>query len=103
MYAGTASLSKELKVVTDKKEMQIGDVFIVGGFPGHAVLIVDMCENKKTGEKLFLIQQSYMPAQEIHVLKNFNNDELSPWYSINYYSELKTPEWTFESNQLKRF
>jgi len=103
MYAGTASLSKELKKVTDKKQMQIGDIFIVGGFPGHAVLIVDMCENKKTGEKLFLIQQSYMPAQEIHVLKNFNNDNLSPWYSINYGDELKTPEWTFSEASLMRF
>ncbi|MGZ6523379.1 MAG: DUF4846 domain-containing protein, partial [Bacteroidia bacterium] len=58
-YAGTSSLSKELKPV-DLKDIQVGDVFIVGGFPGHAVLVIDVCENSKTGEKLFMIQQSYM-------------------------------------------
>jgi hypothetical protein len=102
-YAGTSSLSKELKPVGDIKNIQIGDVFIVGGFPGHAVLVVDVCENKKTGEKLFLIQQSYMPAQEIHVLKNLNNLSLSPWYSINFSGDLETPEWTFKKDQLMRF
>jgi hypothetical protein len=102
-YAGTSSLSKELKRVSDVKDIRIGDVFIVGGFPGHAVLVVDVCENKSTGEKLFLIQQSYMPAQEIHILKNYNNASLSPWYTINFGAELDTPEWTFRKDQLMRF
>ena len=102
-YAGTSSLSKELKPVNDLKDIEIGDVFIVGGFPGHAVLVVDVCKNEKNGEKLFLIQQSYMPAQDIHILKNFNTAEFSPWYRINFTGDLKTPEWTFTNNQLMRF
>jgi hypothetical protein len=101
-YAGTSSLSKELKPVASK-DIQIGDVFIFGGFPGHAVLVIDVCENTKTGEKLFMIQQSYMPAQEIHILKNFNNASISPWYSINFEGDLKTPEWTFNQDQLMRW
>jgi hypothetical protein len=102
-YAGTSSLSKELKAVKDINDMKIGDVFIVGGFPGHAVLVVDMCENIKTGEKLFMIQQSYMPAQEMHILKNKNNPSYSPWYSLDFGSELETPEWTFRKDQLMKF
>ncbi len=102
-YAGTSSLSKELKKVDNVKNIQIGDVFIVGGFPGHAVLVVDICEHISTKEKLFLIQQSYMPAQEIHVLKNYNNNQLSPWYSINFGEILETPEWNFQKNQLMRW
>jgi hypothetical protein len=102
-YAGTSSLSKELKKVENLNDIQIGDVFIVGGFPGHAVLVVDVCEHIKTKKKLFLIQQSYMPAQEIHVLKNLNNSALSPWYSIEFGNELETPEWTFQKNQLMRW
>ncbi|WP_334296195.1 DUF4846 domain-containing protein [Clostridioides difficile] len=39
--------------------MKIGDVFIVGGSPGHASIIMDMAENEKTGEKVFMIAQSY--------------------------------------------
>ena len=102
-YAGTSSLSKELKKVSDISDIKIGDVFIVGGFPGHAVLVIDVCVNSVSGEKLFLIQQSYMPAQDIHILKNLNNAIQSPWYSVRFASDLETPEWTFSKDQLMRF
>lgn len=102
-YAGTSSLSKELKKVADIKDIQIGDVFILGGFPGHAVLVIDVCVHETTGEKLFMIQQSYMPAQEIHILKNLNNASISPWYSTNFTGDLETPEWTFSKDQLMRW
>lgn len=99
-YAGTASLSKELTSV-EVKDMQIGDVFIQGGFPGHAVIVMDMAENE-AGEKLFLLAQSYMPAQDIHILKNIG-DPMDPWYSLDFGSHLVTPEWQFEDGDLKRF
>lgn len=103
MYAGTSSLSKELQPVASLNDIQIGDVFITPGFPGHAVLVIDVCGNKTRDEKLFLIQQSYMPAQEIHILKNFTNVSLSPWYSTNFAGNLETPQWTFTKSQLMRF
>ena len=101
-YAGTLSLSKEMKYVSIG-DMQIGDVFLKGATPGHSVVILDMAENKKTGEKLFMIAQSYMPAQDIHILKNLENKELSPWYSVKFGEVLNTPEWEFEKGQLMRF
>ncbi len=101
-YAGTASLEKELKPV-DLEEMKIGDIFIKGGFPGHAVIVVDMAIHKITGKKIFLLAQSYMPAQEIQVLKNPNEPNLSPWYSTDFGNTLITPEWTFKKTDLKRF
>lgn len=102
-YAGTASLEKEMKSIS-LENIQIGDVFIKGGFPGHAVIVVDMAINETTKEKLFLLAQSYMPAQEIQILKNPNNTNLSPWYSSStIQEELRTPEWTFSKSQLKRF
>lgn len=101
-YAGTASLVKELSTVAIE-DMQIGDVFIKGGSPGHCVIIVDMAENKETGEKLFLLAQSYMPAQDIHILKNPYNDEGNPWYSLQSGEDLDTPEWDFSVEQLMRF
>lgn len=102
MYAGTLSLSKELKRIP-LSDIQPGDVFIWGGTPGHAVMVGDVCEHKETGEKLFLLLQSYMPAQDIHVLKNENNSELSPWYKTDFGERLNTPEWSFEKNALMRF
>lgn len=101
-YAGTASLAKELEQVAIA-DMKIGDVFIKGGSPGHCVIIVDMAENKETGEKLFLLAQSYMPAQDIHILKNPQNSDDNPWYSLEEEERLDTPEWDFTAEQLKRF
>ncbi|MFL5751915.1 MAG: DUF4846 domain-containing protein [Bacteroidia bacterium] len=101
-YAGSLSLSRELKPVNDLNAIETGDVFIVGGSPGHAVTVVDVAVHEKTGKKIFLIAQSYMPAQDIHILKNFNSS-LSPWYSVDFGEELETPEWTFTKKQLMRF
>lgn len=101
-YAGTLSLNGELyKIGLD--EIQPGDVFIQVGYPyGHAVIVVDVAVNKTTGRKAFMLAQSYMPAQEIHILKNpaKNND---PWFYDDFGHELVTPEWTFKAIDLKRF
>ncbi|MCR9173927.1 MAG: DUF4846 domain-containing protein [bacterium] len=100
-YAGTLSLEKELHS-RDLNDMHIGDVLIQGGSPGHAVMVVDMCENAETGEKRFLLAQSYMPAQETQVLINPENPETS-WYSLKNSGPIYTPEWTFYTNDLKHF
>lgn len=98
-YAGTSSLANELKSI-DVSKIEIGDVFIKGGFPGHAVIVVDMATNSNN-EKQFLLAQSYMPAQEIQILQNPNST--SSWYTNEILNELITPEWTFTKEQLKRF
>jgi hypothetical protein len=98
-YAGTLSLSKTLNTKITK-DIAIGDVFIFGGSPGHAVIVVDVAENT-SGEKVFMLAQSYMPAQETQILKNLNNQKMSPWYSADMANQLHTPEWTFNTGQLK--
>jgi hypothetical protein len=100
MYAGTLSLSRELNAVNENA-LQIGDVFIQGGSPGHAVIVVDMAQNKQTGEKKFILAQSYMPAQEIQILKNPKGEGV--WFSDRELDPLETPEWTFSIGSLKRF
>jgi hypothetical protein len=102
MYAGSYSLSRELESV-GIRNMTIGDVFIQGGFPGHAVIVVDMAVSSAGRDTLFLLAQSYMPAQEIHILNNHENPDRTPWYSTRFGEVLKTPEWTFTRRQLKRF
>ena len=101
-YAGTYSLEHELKPV-DVADMTTGDVFIKGGFPGHAVLVADMAEDKATGERRFLLVQSYMPAQEMHVLRNPKSEDGNPWYGTDIGAELTTPEWVFARSALRRW
>ncbi len=100
-YANTASLIKQLKKVS-VQNVQAGDVLIQTGNPyGHAITVMDVCQDS-AGNKLVLLAQSYMPAQEIHILKNFNNSNQSPWFNLNT-KIIQTPEWTFDSADLHRF
>ena len=90
-YAGTASLSQELKPIGRcwATDIQAGDVIIKGGFPGHAEIVVDVAENEK-GERVVLLAQSFMPAQEIEIFPQ--------WFSPSANgTRLVTPAWTFYS------
>ncbi len=98
-YAGSASLERELIPVPDPSRPEIGDVFIEGGHPGHAVIVLDVAENEH-GDRIFLLAQSYMPAQEIHILNS--PEDFSPWYEAFSDGILRTPEWEFYYTALRR-
>lgn len=100
---GSASLAKQLKRVSNFSAIIPGDVLIRGGFPGHAEIVMDVAGNKK-GEKIFMLAQSYMPAQDIHVLVNPVKNEITPWYSIHEADEnIITPEYLFTKSALKQW
>jgi maltoporin len=96
---GSASLSKQLKTKTDLNTITTGDVFIRGGFPGHAVIVVDAAADS-AGNKIFMLAQSYMPAQQIHILKNPLKME-QPWYYLTDAEKIITPEYVFKNTELK--
>lgn len=100
-YAGTLSLAKELQDAS-QLPIQAGDVFIRGGSPGHAVIVLDVAQTSD-GRSWFLLAQSYMPAQDIHVLKNPGSMGSGPWYAYGVGKELSTPEWTFGWSARKRW
>ncbi len=105
-FANTTSLRNQL-IQVPIETMQIGDIFIQkaqnGKRHGHAVIVVDMVENKN-GKKLYLLAQSYMPAQDTQILINRSDPKISPWYELDIkQSTIDTPEWTFSSSDLRRF
>ena len=101
VYAGSASLARELDRVGQPQQVRAGDVFLKGGFPGHAVLVLDVAEDNQ-GNRVFLLGQSYMPAQQFHVLHGPESRQ-NPWYPAKSSGTLKTPEWTFDYGDLYRF
>jgi hypothetical protein len=101
-WCGSASLDKQLKVVDDFNKISAGDVFVQGGFPGHAIMVVDIAINDK-GNKIFMLAQGYQPAQDIHVLVNPTKFSISPWYEVTDIEEIITPEWKFKKSNLKRW
>jgi len=99
--AGSASLSAELKPAVGAIEP--GDVLIQGGYPGHAILVLDVAADA-AGHRWVLLGQSYMPAQDFHVLTDLTTK--SPWFDATTLdgAGLATPEWRpFYRKDLKRF
>jgi hypothetical protein len=100
---GTFTLQDQLKKVPDLFLMQIGDVFVKGGAPGHAEIVVDLAIEPKTGKKIFLLAEGYMPAQDIHILINPVNIALGPWYELSNNNIIVTSSWVFQRDQLRRW
>lgn len=97
----TPSFCSDLKLV-ELNNIKIGDIFVQNSLPnGHAVIVVDIVENRK-GEKLFLLAQGFQPAQDIQIISNPNREDISPWYQLKE-GELLTPEWRFMTTDLMRF
>jgi hypothetical protein len=101
-YCGSYSLSKQLTRVNDINLLQPGDLFVEGGFPGHAVTVMAVSKNN-AGKTIFLLSQGYMAAQDIHILNNYADPEISPWYNASEINPLNTPEWKFEIENLSRW
>ena len=80
MYSGTLSLYNELEPAK-AKDLKIGDMLIKGGSAGYIVMLADEAINTK-GEKLFLLFQGNTPAQSVHLVKNLEDTEISPWYRL---------------------
>ena len=64
------------------------------------MLVVDMAVDNKA----ILVVQSYMPAQDIHIVTNLSDTGNSPWYIISQDTEeFNFPEYHFDSSHIKRF
>lgn len=98
-YASTRSLEPESTPIS-REEMRVGDIFIVSGRPGHCMIVADLCENE-AGEKAFLLAQSSMPAQSIHIIELPQMD--GPWFRLDEIGEpFAIQGWEFPEGSLRR-
>ena len=80
-----------------RADLRAGDFFVVGGHPGHGVLLLDVAEDDH-GHRWALIGQGFMPAQDFQVLAH----EGDPWFSLDGAS-VETPFWSaFPGSALRR-
>ncbi len=93
LWAGTDSLAR-LDTVPSATPRP-GDILVQGGFPGHAVVILDVAES--ADQTRILIGEGYMPAQSFHV-------EIGPdsgWWP--WEPGLTLSHWTFDASHLRAF
>lgn len=100
-YCGTYTLQQLSRQIA-ATEATPGDILLHAGSPGHAIIVVDMALNTATKQKIFLLAQGFMPAQDMHIVINPNNDDLSPWYQLKENETVQTPGWLFYSNEWRR-
>lgn len=102
-YAGTVSLDRESVPLVQNSQIRPGDFLIKPGSPGHSGIIVGVSKNA-SGKKLYLLAESFMPAQDIHLLKNKENPAVSPWYELDIKSpQTVTAKYVFKPTSIKRF
>ncbi|MEL6178152.1 MAG: DUF4846 domain-containing protein [Myxococcota bacterium] len=107
-YAGTRSLQFDSTAVPVQEHLMPGDFMVQPGGPGHAVVILDVAQNA-SGERVALIGQGFMPAQEFHVVygdARVAQDRV--WFRLappgDPEATLSTPSWRpFERRDARRF
>ncbi len=102
MYSGTQSLYDELPAIENVDEIEVGDMLIKPGSPGHVIMVVDKATDA-SGKKLFIFAQGNTPAQSVHIIKNPDDLSLSPWFEIEMNSRLEIPTYYFEEVKFMRF
>jgi hypothetical protein len=96
-WANTVSLEKQAEHVEAAK-VRAGDFFILPGNPGHVVLILDLAT--RGDEKVALLGQSFMPAQNFQVLRPSDG---GPWFRLDPSKDVDTPFWKpFPWSSLRR-
>jgi len=99
-YAGTQSLYDGIPKISEVKKLEVGDMLVKPGFPGH--IIIDKATNEN-GENLFIFVLGNTPAQSVRLLKNPNDLNISPWYELEVGEVLQIPTNFFNTSQFVRF
>lgn len=97
----STSMGREMKTVSPR-ELKVGDCFVYVNERayGHVATVVDMAVNAK-GEKVFMVAQSWMPAQQIHIVVDEKTN--SPWYKLTDNGIYNISGYVMDKNNMKRF
>lgn len=102
MYAGTISLYNEMQKINTIEKIEVGDMLIYPGSPGHIIMVADKAVNAN-GKILFIFAQGNTPSQSAHIIKNVNDLSINPWYEIKIEESLSIPTYTFGVVKFIRF
>lgn len=98
LYAGTLSLVAYETFPVDAP--QAGDVIVVGGSPGHAVVVLDVAHKRGAAgvETIVLVGEGFMPAMDFHVPLG----PLAGWWPWTDEG-IALPHWPLPEDALRRW
>lgn len=108
-YANTETLMREMPC-RQLSSIQAGDVFVYDfksrkdSRYGHAIMVVDVAVDERTGQKVIMLAQGSTPACSIHILHNVRDSQLSPWFRLP--SDADTLDFgyaKYHRNELRHF
>lgn len=100
---GTYTLEEMTTSMPNYNNIFPSNILLKAGSPGHVMLVADVAYNPKTKEKIYLLLQSYMPSEEIHIVTNALNSKMGPWQNIDTNQTIKTWGYTFSKNNLRKW
>ena len=89
-WAGTRSLARDTVAAAEPRP---GEVLVLPGSPGHAVVLLDLAE--RGPERFVLVGQGYMPAQDFHLVRG----PVAGWF--RWELPLQVGPWTFPADSLR--
>lgn len=92
MWAGTRSLAYD---TTPDDFPSAGDVMVLPGSPGHAVIILAVAH--ASGAYYLLAGQGYMPAQSFHIVRG----PLQGWWRWDAQDGASVGPWDFPASSLR--
>jgi hypothetical protein len=98
-YSSVHSLMLDTHPVTDET-VQAGDVFVIPGRPGHAIVVLDVAA-RGPGDVCVLLGQGGTPARTFYVVAA---SPATPWFELRAGSNIDVPGWGMVSlKQLRRW
>ncbi len=91
-WAGTMSLSHD---TVPAKQPQAGDILVLPGAPGHAVVLLDVARSAE--RSYLLVGQGYMPAQDFHLVRGPHQG----WWLWD--DGASVGPWDFPASSLRRW
>jgi hypothetical protein len=90
-YASTLSLGayNPTPKVRTAADIRPGDFFVLGGAPGHTVVVLDVATSA-AGDVRLLIGQGFMPAQSMHLVPTPNG---GAWHTLDAQGQLHIDAW----------
>lgn len=88
----------DFRHVHSRAGIRPGDFINRGRYKDYSLLVLDIAYNPWKDKALFLLAQGSVPNQDLQVLANPYDKDLSPWYELKGQT-IRTPECSFDRNR----